>query len=336
MIKLALIVPCYNEEEILKSSFQSLAELFSELVQAGSITEDSKICLIDDGSRDASWTIIEQLCWQHPQLKGIKLSRNFGHQYALLAGLESQFDLFDAYISIDADLQDDVTVIPEMLQKFAEGAAIVYGVRDDRSSDASFKRKTAAGFYALMQMLGVNTLGHHADFRLVSNQALAEFLRFKETNLFIRGMFPLLGFKTARVFYRRQERLLGETKYPLAKMLSFAWEGITSFSVKPMRLVLVAGMSTFLFSSVLIIWAVISYLKGMVIPGWFSILIPVAIFGGVQMICLGIIGEYIGKMYAEVKARPRYIIEKVESHEVALFEKAGHSNLQQLRKKALH
>lgn len=318
MIKLAIVVPCYNEEEILTTTFSKLADLLSSLMSANSISEESRICFVDDGSRDNTWEVIRRLCQEQRLVRGIKLSRNFGHQYALLAGLESQAGNFDVYISLDADLQDDIEVIPEMLDRHLQGAAIVYGVREDRSTDSAFKRKTAETFYFLMQQLGVNTVNNHADFRLIDNRALSEFLKFKEINLFIRGIFPLVGFKTAKVFYKRKERVLGESKYPLFKMLGFAWEGITSFSVKPMRLVLVAGIGTFLFSCLLIGWAVLSYIKGLVIPGWFSILIPVAIFGGIQMICLGIIGEYIGKMYAEIKARPRYIIETIEINEAIL------------------
>jgi glycosyltransferase involved in cell wall biosynthesis len=309
MKKLALIVPCYNEEEILKSTYASLEGLFKKLILNNEIAEDSKICFVDDGSRDNTWAIIQELCNKCNLVRGIKLARNFGHQYALLAGLESQFNQFDVYISIDADLQDDIEVVWEMLQKHKEGAAIVYGIRNDRKTDSWFKRKTAEAFYQLMQSLGVKTVNNHADFRLVTNFALAQFLQFKEVNLFMRGIFPLIGLRTATVFYQRKERLLGESKYPFRKMLTFAWEGVTSFSVKPMRMVLLLGLSTFLFSCALIGWAVYCYVLGLVIPGWFSILIPIAVFGGIQMICLGIIGEYIGKMYAEIKARPRYVIE---------------------------
>ena len=313
MEKLIFIVPCYNEEEVLISTYTKLNDLLCRLIAGKEIDAESKVCFVDDGSRDKTWSIIQELCKKNSSVRGVKLSRNFGHQYALLAGLESQFGLFDVYVTVDADLQDDIGVVSEMLVRHREGASIVYGVRHDRTSDSMFKRQTAELFYRIMNKLGVKTILNHADFRLIDKNALTEFLKFREVNLFIRGIFPLIGFKTAKVYYKRKERELGASKYPLKKMVSFAWEGITSFSVKPMRLVLFLGLITFLFSFLLILWVTFSYIKGLVIPGWFSIMIPIAVFGGIQMICLGIIGEYIGKMYSEIKARPRYIIELIEN-----------------------
>lgn len=308
--KLAIIVPCYNEEEILHSSHSKLSTLLREMIITKAIDPSSIIIYIDDGSTDNTWEIIEGLAVADKNTGGIKLSRNFGHQYALLAGLESQAGQFDIYITIDADLQDDIRVMEEMIRLYAEGSSIVYGVRSDRSSDSFFKKQTAQGFYRLMDWMGVKTIYNHADYRLIDAKALNELMRFGEANLFLRGIFPLIGMKHAVVEYARTARTAGTTKFPLKRMTSFAWDGITSFSTKPLRIVLYLGLLIFLFSIALAIWAVVVYVNHRTIPGWTSMIIPMAFFGGFQMIFLGIIGEYVGKIYKEVKARPRYIIEK--------------------------
>jgi glycosyltransferase involved in cell wall biosynthesis len=307
--KLVVILPCYNEEEVLPSSIAQLNTLFDGLTAQGVISADSQLCFVDDGSSDETWTSISKN--SNARIKGIKLSRNFGHQFALLAGLEQLCGHFDAYVTIDADLQDDINAIEEMVLHFSAGNQIVYGVRDDRKSDSFFKRRTAEGFYKLMNKLGVETVYNHADFRLVGNAALNSFLEFKERNLFIRGIFPRLGYKTAQVFYKRTERTAGETKYPLRKMMAFAWEGVSSFSVKPLRMILTIGLLCFLVSLSLIGWAIFAYFSGAHLEdGWLSTIIPTTFLGGIQMISIGVIGEYIGKLYTEAKARPRYIIEK--------------------------
>lgn len=307
--KLVVILPCFNEEEVLPSSVELLNNLFDELESKQLISSDSQLCFVDDGSSDKTWELIQSS--SNNRVTGIKLSRNFGHQFALLAGLESLCGQFDAYITIDADLQDDINAIGEMVEHFKGGSQIVYGVRDDRKSDSFFKRRTAEGFYKIMNKLGVETVYNHADFRLVGNAALNAFLEFKERNLFIRGIFPRLGFNTSEVFYKRKERLAGETKYPLRKMMAFAWEGVSSFSVRPLRMILTIGFLCFLISITLIGWATYAYFSGAQLEeGWLSTIIPTTFLGGIQMISIGVIGEYIGKLYTEAKSRPRYIIEK--------------------------
>ncbi len=308
--KTIIILPCYNEESILHLSFAQLQQLFNDLTSRKVISEDSKLCFVDDGSKDKTWEIIEELKAKHSIVTGVKLARNYGHQFALLAGLSSFYEKYEAYITIDADLQDDITVIENMIDEYNKGINIVYGVRDDRTSDSFFKRKTAEGFYNLMKYLGVTTIYNHADYRLMDNKAVGELLSFRETNLFLRGIVPLIGLNYTSVFYKRKEREAGETKYPLKKMLNFAWEGISSFSIKPMRLILVIGLITFLFSLLISIWVLITYLQNKSVPGWASTIIPMLIIGGIQVISIGVIGEYIGKIYKEVKDRPRFSIEK--------------------------
>ena len=280
------------------------------MISTKAVDPGSRIVYVDDGSRDRTWQIIEELAGSDEKAEGIKLSRNFGHQFALLAGLETLFNQFDIYITIDADLQDDIRVMEQMVQRYKEGSSIVYGIRADRSSDSIMKRQTAQGFYRLMNGLGVKTLYNHADYRLADNQALGELMHFGETNLFLRGIFPLIGLKTSVVEYSRSPRQAGETKFTFTKMASFAWEGITSFSIKPLRIILYLGLLFFILSLVLAVWALIIYLERKSIPGWTSMIIPMVFFGGFQMIFLGILGEYIGKIYKEVKSRPRYIVEK--------------------------
>jgi glycosyltransferase involved in cell wall biosynthesis len=308
--KLAIIVPCYNEEEILQYSHSKLSSFLQGIISTKTVESGSRIFYVDDGSGDKTWEVIEELSQTDELIEGIKLSRNFGHQFALLAGLETLYQKFDIYISIDADLQDDIRVMERMVQQYNNGSSIVYGVRSNRSSDSFFKRQSAQGFYKFMSWLGVKTVYNHADFRLADNKALRELIRFGETNLFLRGIFPLIGLKHSIVEYSRSPRKAGRTKYPLRKIISFAWEGITSFSIKPLRLILYLGIMFFLTSIALAIWALIVYLEEKTIPGWTSMIIPMVFFGGFQMIFLGVIGEYIGKIYKEVKARPRYIVEK--------------------------
>lgn len=315
MCKLLLVVPCYNEQEILEKTYSTLSMYFSELKEQKAITADSKICFVNDGSRDSTWIIIDSICKRDENVIGLKLSRNFGHQAALVAGLLHHKNQFDCYVSIDADLQDDLRAIDGMLEKYKEGSKIVYGVRNDRSTDSFFKRFTAESFYKLMQRMGVPTVYNHADFRLIDNQVLNEFSNFGETNLFIRGIIPMIGFKSDKVYYKRLEREAGESKYPLKKMLIFAWNGITSFSTVPMKLVLWFGIFNFVFAMGITVWVLICKLFGFTVQGWTSIVLPMTFFSGSNMIAIGLIGEYVGKIYEEVKARPRYIIETVLNEE---------------------
>lgn len=315
MCKLLLVVPCYNEQEILEKTYSTLSMYFTELKERNAITADSKICFVNDGSRDSTWIIIDSICKRDDNIIGLKLSRNFGHQAALVAGLLHHKNQFDCYVSIDADLQDDVRAIDGMLEKYNEGSKIVYGVRNDRSTDSFFKRFTAETFYKLMQRMGVPTVYNHADFRLIDNQVLNEFSNFGETNLFIRGIIPMIGFQSDKVYYKRLEREAGESKYPLRKMLIFAWNGITSFSTVPMKLVLWFGIFNFVFAMGITVWVLVCKLFGFTVQGWTSIVLPMTFFSGSNMIAIGLIGEYVGKIYEEVKSRPRYIIESVLNEE---------------------
>lgn len=268
MCKLLLVVPCYNEQEILEKTYSTLSMYFTELKERNAITADSKICFVNDGSRDSTWIIIDSICKRDSTIIGLKLSRNFGHQAALVAGLLHHKNQFDCYVSIDADLQDDLRAIDGMLEKYNEGSKIVYGVRNDRSTDSFFKRFTAETFYKLMQRMGVPTVYNHADFRLIDNQVLNEFSNFGETNLFIRGIIPMIGFQSDKVYYKRLEREAGESKYPLRKMLIFAWNGITSFSTVPMKLVLWFGIFNFVFAMGITVWVLVCKLFGFTVQGW--------------------------------------------------------------------
>jgi len=308
--RLLLVVPCYNEEAILHLTYATLKTYYAGIKERGLIAADSKICFVNDGSRDKTWDIIEELCQQDDTIIGVKLSRNFGHQSAIMAGLEKHIDSFDCFITIDADLQDDINAITSMIEKHKEGAMVVYGVRGDRSSDSWFKRFSAEGFYVLMQKMGVPVVFNHADFRLMDRRVLQELGNFKEINMFLRGIVPLVGFRNDKVIYNRLERVAGETKYPLSKMILFAWNGITSFSTFPMRLVLYFGFFNFMVAMVIVAYIFFSFLIGHTVPGWTSTMLPLTFFSGSNMMALGLIGEYIGKIYEEVKGRPRYIIEK--------------------------
>lgn len=311
--RLLLVIPCYNEEAVLKLTYTTLRTYYDDIKSKGIISQDSKICLVNDGSRDRTWEIIDELCAADEHIIGVKLSRNFGHQSAIMAGLESHVELFDCFVTIDADLQDDIQAITGMIEKYREGASVVYGVRSDRSSDSWFKRFSAESFYVVMQKMGVPVVFNHADFRLMDRRVLQELGSYREINLFLRGVVPLIGFKNDKVFYSRKERLAGESKYPLGKMMLFAWNGITSFSTFPMRLVLYFGFFNFLVAMAIVGYILFSYLFGYTVPGWTSTMLPITFFSGSNMMALGLIGEYIGKIYEEVKGRPRYIIEKVVS-----------------------
>lgn len=309
MDRLALVVPCYNEEEVLKISSEALRAALDDLVQKEKIAADSFILFVDDGSKDKTWQLIEEEYRAHEQVKGLKLAGNVGHQFALTAGLLTAKDWSDVTVSIDADLQDDVAVIEEMIDKFHEGNDIVYGVRNDRSSDSFFKRFTAQGFYKVMALMGVKTVYNHADFRLMSKRAVEQFSKYEETNLFLRGMMPLIGYQTDCVYYERKERVAGESKYPLKKMLALAFNGISSFSVKPISMITTLGIVILCLSFLAAVYALYSYFTGQVTAGWTSLILSIWFIGGVQLVSIGLIGQYIGKIYIEVKHRPRYNVE---------------------------
>ena len=316
MDRLAIVVPCYNEEEVLKIASKALREVLGDLVRKGKIGQDSFILFVNDGSKDRTWELIEEEHASYPgQVFGVKLAGNVGHQFALTAGLITAKDLSDVTVSIDADLQDDVAVIEEMIDKFHAGNDIVYGVRKERKTDTFFKRTTAQGFYKVMELMGVKTVYNHADFRLMSKRAVEHFSQFKETNLFLRGMMPLIGYQTDCVYYDRKERVAGESKYPLKKMLALAFNGISSFSVKPISMILGLGMFIVFICVLAAIYALFSYFTGHVVPGWTSLILSIWFLGGVQLLAIGLVGQYIGKIYIEVKQRPRYNIEKVLTNE---------------------
>ncbi len=306
---LYLVIPCYNEEAVLPETAKRLKEKLNEMIRGGIISSKSKIAFVDDGSKDRTWELICQLHESDPIFSGVKLSRNKGHQNALLGGLMTVKEKADMVISMDADLQDDINVIDQMVEKFYEGNDVVYGVRNSRKTDTAFKKFTAQGFYKLMKTLGVEIVYNHADYRLMSRRALDGLAEFKEVNLFLRGIVPLIGYRSCTVEYERGERFAGESKYPLKKMLNFAFEGITSFSVKPIRLITALGFFIFSISILMLIYFLIVYLIGKTVSGWTTIVISVWALGGLQLLALGVIGEYIGKIYLETKSRPKYIIE---------------------------
>lgn len=306
---LTIVVPCYNEEDVLPETMQRLKDLMVDLINEKLISKQSNILFVDDGSRDRTWELIYKEGLQSEYVKGLKLSRNAGHQNALLAGLFTAKDASDCIISIDADLQDDINVIRNFLEKFQDGCDIVYGVRRGRDTDTFFKRSTAQAFYKLMKGLGVNLVYNHADFRLMSKRAITELENFQEVNMFLRGVVPLLGFRSDVVYYNRLERQAGETKYPLNKMLAFAFDGITSFSVSPIRMVLTIGFISFFMSLVFGGYFLTLKFLGNTETGWTSLITSIWLIGGLQLIAIGIIGEYIGKIYKETKQRPKYIVE---------------------------
>ena len=310
-VKAYIVVPCYNEEEVLNETCTRLLSLMESMRRINLVSVQSRIVFVDDGSRDATWQIITELEQDYPEVCGIKLAHNVGHQNALFGGLMTVRNDCDCAISIDADLQDDINAIPEMIKKYRdESCEIVYGVRNKRETDTFFKRETALGFYKLMKLMGVDMVYNHADFRLMSRAALHALSQFEERNLFLRGMVPLIGFKSDKVYYDRGERFAGESKYPLKKMLSFAFDGITSFSINPIRLISALGVIACVISVIMAIYAIVQKILGHVNVGWTSIMCSIWLIGGLQMLGIGLIGEYIGKMYKEVKRRPRFIVER--------------------------
>ena len=305
---LYMVIPCYNEEQVLPVTAPMFLDKLSELISLNKISDNSRIMFINDGSRDSTWDIIKKLSREDEHFIGISQSRNRGHQNAVLAGLMEAKDLCDITISIDCDGQDDINAMNEMVDQYLAGYEIVYGVRSKRTTDTFFKRFTAEGFYKLLNLMGVEVVFNHADYRLISSRVLQEFANFKEVNLFLRGMIPLVGFPSTQVYYERHERLAGESHYPLSKMLSLAFDGITSLSVKPIRLITGFGLFVAFLSFLGILWAVIGALLGNTVSGWASTVCVICFIGGIQLLSLGVIGEYIGKIYLEVKERPRYII----------------------------
>ena len=306
--RLYIVIPCYNEEAVLPITAPLFRDKLLSLSAQGKISPDSRVLFVNDGSKDSTWNLICQLAKEDEHYEGICLSRNRGHQNALLAGLMEAKDKCDITISIDCDGQDDINAMDEMVGEYLSGAEIVYGVRSKRETDTFFKRFTAESFYKLMKWMGADTVFNHADYRLVSSRALKEFSNFQEVNIFLRGMFPLVGFKSTCVYYERHERIAGESHYPLKKMLALAFDGITSLSIRPIRLITGLGVFISLVAFALIIYALLSYFTGNVVSGWASSLIVTCFLGGIQLISLGVIGEYVGKIYMETKARPRFII----------------------------
>lgn len=303
---LAIVVPCYKEEAVLCETHKRLTLLLDRLTAEGRIAPESYILYVNDGSTDRTWSIIEELHQNTPYACGLNLAGNVGHQNALMAGLNTVKERCDVAISIDADLQDDINAIPEMLKHYMEGCDIVYGVRQERKTDTLFKRTTALAFYRMMKIMGVKSIYNHADYRLMSRRAIRQLCRFRERNLYLRGMVPLIGYQTACVYYNRDKRFAGESKYPFKKMLNFAIDGITSFSVKPVRMIFWLGCIFILIALCVTVWTLHAYFLHDTVPGWASLMISVWLVGGVVLVSLGIVGEYIGKIYIEVKDRPRY------------------------------
>ena len=303
------VIPCYNEEAVLPETTRRMTDKLNAMRAAGLIGEKSRILYVDDGSKDRTWELVSQFNRENPWVEGVKLSHNRGHQHALLCGLMSAMPRCDAAISMDADLQDDIDALDQFVKKFQEGCDVVYGVRNKRDTDTWFKRTTAEGFYKVMQLLGVDVVFNHADYRLMSKRALEALSEYKEVNLFLRGIVPLIGYRSDYVYYDRQERFAGESKYPLKKMLSFALDGITSFSVKPLKLISNLGILISVLSVFGLLYALVSYFAGWAVSGWTAIVCSIWLLGGLQMLCLGVVGGYIGKIYSEVKDRPRYRIE---------------------------
>lgn len=322
---LYIIIPCYNEETVLPITSKMFLDKLTSLIQSNTISNSSRILFVNDGSKDKTWEIICNLAKQDEHFIGISQSRNRGHQNAVLAGLMEAKDKCDITISIDCDGQDDNNAMDEMVEQYKQGCEIVYGVRSKRDTDTFFKRFTAEGFYKLLNWMGAEVVYNHADYRLVSSRVLKEFANFKEVNLFLRGMFPLVGFKSTSVYYERHERIAGESHYPLTKMLSLAFDGITSLSIKPIRIITALGTVIAGLSFLGVIWSIVMRFMGNVVAGWSSMTCIICLIGGVQLVCLGILGEYIGKIYMEVKHRPRYIIsERTEVKDTSNSHKKVH------------
>ena len=307
---LYIVIPCYNEEAVIRETARQVAIKMQQLYEKELISEKSKVLFVDDGSKDMTWPMIEALHAENPMYTGVKLSRNKGHQNALVAGLSVAVKYADMIISMDADLQDDIGAIDGFVQKYYEGCEVVYGVRSARTTDTFFKRFTAQSFYKVMKAMGVDIVYDHADYRFMSKRAVEEMLQFKEVNLFLRGIVPLVGFKSDKVYYERNERFAGESKYPLKKMLAFATDGITSMSVKPIRLITVLGFLIFIISICMLAYSLVRHFTGHTSIGWSSMFVSIWALGGLQLLAIGIIGEYIGKIYMETKGRPKFIIEK--------------------------
>lgn len=309
--KLTIVVPAYNEEEVLTSSVQKLLAVEDQIAAQTVLGQRADILIVDDGSMDHTWDIIEKLHAMNSRVRGLRFSRNFGHQSALIAGMSEAVKTADMIVTIDADLQDDPDKIGDMVDAYADGADIVYGVRNNRETDSWFKRTTAQGYYKTLKLLGVELVPNHADFRLMSKRAVETFLQYPERNIFIRGLIPKLGFKTAEVFYKRTPRMAGESKYPLKKMLAFAWDGITSLTIAPVRLILILGTLSCLLAVGMVVYAIVMKILGLIVHGWSSLMVSLWFLGGIQMISLGVIGEYIGKLTTEVKHRPRYTVQTI-------------------------
>lgn len=307
---LYLVIPCYNEEEVLPETAGRLKEKIQNLISQGRITDKSRVVFVDDGSKDQTWKLIEELHKQNTLFSGVKLSRNRGHQNALMAGLYNVRGKADAVISLDADLQDDINAIDGFLDKYNEGCEVVYGVRSSRKKDSFFKKFTAEMFYKMMNLMGAEVVFNHADYRLLSSRALEALFEFKEVNLFLRGIVPMVGFRSGEVYYERNERFAGESKYPLKKMLSFAFEGITSLSIKPIRFIINMGIFMFFVSMLMLLYFLIRHFTGHTVSGWTSLIVSIWAIGGLQLLSIGVIGEYIGKVYLETKQRPRFIIDE--------------------------
>lgn len=320
---LYVVVPCYKEEAVLPETSRRLREKMRALMAQGKISPQSRVLFVNDGSKDRTWEIIAQLHEEDKLFSGVNLSRNRGHQNALLAGLTVAVQRADLMISMDADLQDDINAMDAMIDAYHKGYDVVYGVRSSRRTDSFFKRFTAESFYRLMKAMGVDIVFNHADYRLMSRRAVEGLGQFKEVNIFLRGVVPQIGYPWTTVEYERAKRFAGESKYPLKKMLAFAFDGITSFSVKPMRLILFLGAVIFLLSVLMLIWALVAHLSGHVVSGWTSLMCSIWMIGGIQLLSLGVIGEYIGKIYSETKARPRFIIERVLDGEESESDRNG-------------
>lgn len=307
---LTIVVPCYNEQEVLPETVKELGGILEKLIKNEKVSPKSKILFVNDGSKDKTWELISKYTKEYEYITGLKFSRNYGHQNALLAGMSIAVKYSDMIITIDADLQDDINAIPEMVDKYNKGYDVIYGVRNSRETDTFFKRRTALAFYSLMGKLGVNLVPDSADYRLLSKRATESLLAFKERNLFLRGMVPLVGYDSAKVYYARKERFAGKSKYPLSKMLHFALDGITSFSIAPIHLILYLGMVTVIISIICMIYTLVEKINGHIVTGWASLMLSIWFLGGVQLISISIIGEYIGKIFSEVKHRPRFNIEE--------------------------
>lgn len=306
---LTIVVPCYNEEEVLPETVKELGVILNDLVRQEKISERSKILFVNDGSKDRTWELISEYSEKYPYVTGLKFTRNYGHQNALLAGMKTAVKFSDMIITIDADLQDDVNAIYQMADQYLDGVDVVYGVRNSRDTDTFFKKRTALAYYGLMKKLGVNLVPDSADYRLLSKRATEALLQYQERNLFLRGMVPLVGYRSSKVYYARKERFAGKSKYPLGKMLHFALDGITSFSIAPIQLILILGIITTTISILMMVYVLIEKILGHVISGWSSLMISIWLLGGIQLISVSVIGEYVGKIFTEVKHRPRYNIE---------------------------